>query len=110
MEGFRIQQPEHSGEGIVAENPILQLQKGLQKILLRLAKQGHVAARLPATQQGAQGYYQDVVQRVMLALYPPWILQRVEYIASFPHHSFLHPVTSACFLFSYLTFPSPFMR
>ncbi len=46
------------------------------------------------TTQSAQGYYQYVVQRVLLAADPPWVVQTLKHIPHFPHHPFLHPIAA----------------
>ncbi len=62
MEPLGIEQPEYPAEGVMAWNAVFQHQKLLQKRPLRPAKQRHVRAGLPATQDRAQRDHHDLVQ------------------------------------------------
>src|SRR5262249_58549958 len=64
LEGHRIEQPEHTTEGVVAWNSVLQPKKLPQQGFLRQAKVRHVGATLGSAQHCRQGNDQDIQQLV----------------------------------------------
>ena len=74
--------------------PFSNFRKDSKKLPLSPAKEGHVSAGLPATQQSAKGYNQYIAQRMLLTAAPPRIGETVKHIPYFPLHAFLHPIVS----------------
>jgi len=67
LERFRLDQPEHPAEGVVAGRTMLQFQHLAQAAELRPGKQGHVRAVLRPAQHRRQGHehqLQKIVPRV----------------------------------------------
>ena len=70
-EGDRIEQAEHAGEGVVAEQTILQAEEFPEPRLAVRGELGEVDAALRAADRGHQRDRQDVEQRVPLGIAPP---------------------------------------
>ena len=64
----------------MAGNAVGQRQKGLQKLPLGLAEKFHIGAGLAATDDGAQGDDQNVVQGMQAGVDCPRVFQIGEYV------------------------------
>src|ERR1700675_1986222 len=84
FEGTRLEQTEHSAEGVVARNPVLQMQKQPQQPFLGLSKLRHIRAGLCSAQHRRQGddqYLRQIVPRVGR----PRIRQTSKNLLELPH-------------------------
>ena len=70
----------------MAGNAVPVRQEGLQKLPLGLAEEGQVGARFPAAEDGSQGDYHDVVQRMALRIPRSGSRQGPQFLSRNPHH------------------------
>ena len=74
---IRIEHAEKPAERVMAGHAILKLEKPAQERLLRLGEQAHVHRALPATQNRAHRYRQNLMKVVQRGVSPPRVVQTV---------------------------------
>src|SRR5208337_4695116 len=74
---LRIEQAEKPAERVVAGHAILELEKPAQERLLRLGEQAHVHRALPAAQNRARRYRQNLMKVVQRSIAGARVVQTV---------------------------------
>jgi hypothetical protein len=73
----RVEHAEKPAERVMARNAILKPEKPAQERLLRLGEQAHVHRALPATQDRAHGYRQNLMKVVQRRIASARVVQTV---------------------------------
>ena len=112
LEPPRVQSGEHLAKSVMGRNAVGQVQKGPEPFLLALAEHRHMNPRVGPTDDRANGYGDDVQQRVPLAPLYPRVFQFPKIVHNRPtppfrHHSSFYPTPLVP---SFLTSLTPIMR